>query len=153
MTLQRTTVRTLLSSMAIAPVLVFGACESETEETRGESSTIPDNTSMVDEFQMAMRSQIAQLDRQIDLMDERAEDLGEDSREQYAETMEAIRQQRNEFEVALMDLQAETGAAWAELKAGLEQSWNDLTSAVDDAEQQYFDDGAGDGESDNGTEG
>ena len=99
---------------------------------------------------MAMRSQIAQLDRQIDLLDERAEDLGEDTREQYNEAIEAIKQQRNEFEVALMDLQAETGAAWAEVKAGLEQSWNDLTNAVDETQQEFFND---DGNGDDGSTG
>ncbi len=137
--------RVLFSSLLLAPVLALGACESETEENRGESSTIPDNTSVIDEYQMAMRSQIAQLNRQIALLDERAEDLGEAAREQYNQSIEAIKQQRNEFEVALTNLQAETGAAWAEVKVGLEQSWNDITAAVDETRQEFFDeDGDGD---------
>ena len=152
MQFQFTNARILISSLALAPILALGACEneSEPEDTRGESSTIPDNTTVIDEYQMAMRSQIAQLDRQIDLLDERAKDLGEDTREQYNEAIEAIKQQRNEFEVALMDLQAETGAAWAEVKAGLEQSWNDLTNAVDETQQEFFND---DGNGDDGSTG
>lgn len=137
--------RVLFSSLLLAPVLALGACESETEENRGESSTIPDNTSVIDEYQMAMRSQIAQLNRQIALLDERAEDLGEDAREQYNQSIEAIKQQRNEFEVALTNLQAETGAAWAEVKVGLEQRWNDITAAVDETRHEFFnDEGGGD---------
>ncbi|MFB3431465.1 MAG: hypothetical protein ABL309_11140 [Phycisphaerales bacterium] len=142
--------RVLFSSLLLAPVLALGACESETEETRGESSTIPDNTSVIDEYQMAMRSQIAQLNRQIALLDERAEDLGEDARERYNQSIEAIKQQRNEFEVALTNLQAETGAAWAEVKVGLERSWNDITTAVDETRQEFFN---GEGDDDNAPTG
>ncbi|MCR9218200.1 MAG: hypothetical protein NXI14_13490 [bacterium] len=142
--------RVLFSSLLLAPVLTLGACESETEETRGESSTIPDNTSVIDEYQMAMRSQIAQLNRQIALLDERAEDLGEDARERYNQSIEAIKQQRNEFEVALTNLQAETGAAWAEVKVGLERSWNDITTAVDETRQEFFN---GEGDDDNAPTG
>lgn len=135
-----------LFTLGLCILVAIGGCDSSetgdadvevrTEQNDGGAET-GDLASQVEEYQIAMRQQVAQLNRQIELLDERAEDLGEDSREAYDEAIQAVKEQRNELELALVELEVSTRAAWQEIRVGLDGSWEDLQDSLAAAGRQF----------------
>lgn len=60
-----------------------------------------------------------------------------DMRIEYEMHLDALRKQREETSVKLKELQATSGDAWKELKAGLDVAWTAMHEAVEKAAAHF----------------
>jgi chromosome segregation ATPase len=113
--------------------------ENETSANNSEAAAPVDSDleSRIEAYRVAMQQQIGRLDRQIELLEDDASQLESDTREVYDATMQEIKEERDELELAIVELEASTMAAWDELKSGLDGSWEDLEQAVAAAGRQF----------------
>jgi len=147
-----------LTKLAVIPALAaglsLGACERTQDETGAPGGTatpangtadITDDTTPdavqreVTAFRDTMNRRLEEVNREIQTLEDRSDDIAENMRQTYRDTLDNLRMQRNEFESRLAAAEANTRDAWAQMRAGLEASWEEITDALQAARQQYED--------------
>lgn len=152
-TAYRRTIPTRLFALPLCiAALALTGCDGNDEEERTTPSDVTDQAGEtvdttgdlveqeVNEFRENMQREIAQLNREIELLDERADSIDENTREGYDNAMRDLRERRDAIEMRLVELEVNTQAAWVEVRAGLERSWQELSEALADARDQFGDD-------------
>lgn len=140
-----------LTGITIAPILaatlLIASCEQETSETTIDDVTQPAGEAAdaaaelvrqeVRDFRESMNREIAQLNREIELLGEQGADLADDAREAYERSIADLRERRDNLQDRIGELEVESREAWSELRSGLERSWQELSDAVRAAKQQF----------------
>lgn len=82
------------------------------------------------------------MDKRIDEMESRArqdwQDLSEDIRQRREATLRALQEQRDELAKQYDQMQASSSDAWEEVKKGFIDSYNTLSSSLNDAQSELF---------------
>lgn len=75
------------------------------------------------------------LDEDIKVLQAQAEKLDRSTLRRLHKKIEELEEHRREVRARMAGLR--TGAAWEDLKHGVEQAWQDLTKAFEDAREEF----------------
>lgn len=108
------------------------------DETRDALETAGEfTTQSVDNFRASMRRQLAELDRDIERLENRASELTGQARVEAEQAVAELSAMRDTFAQRLDNAQADTATAWRDLRGGLERGWDELSSATDRALDRF----------------
>ncbi|MGI0120007.1 coiled coil domain-containing protein [Zooshikella sp. RANM57] len=93
--------------------------------------------SMKDTYEKKLQEQLDHWNEEIDRLKSKAGHVKEDTRHEYHEQLEHIRQKRQEAHAKLQELKAASDDAWEDLKAGIELAWDSLSEAVKSAASRF----------------
>lgn len=90
-----------------------------------------------EEFLAEMRSQIDKLDAEIDRLAAKTEPLRAEARAEAENTLNVLRQKRDDLKVRFEAAREASEPAWAEIKAGFSNALEDLKRAFNNAEEKF----------------
>jgi len=90
-----------------------------------------------EEYVEKMKAQVAELTAKIDLWKAKADKAEASAKIEFHQQLDALRHKRDAIQAKVTDLQTAGEGAWESLKSGVEQSWNDLKRAADDAAAKF----------------
>ncbi len=94
---------------------------------------------MVDksEYIEKAKARLDQWNAEIEKLKAKADEAEADAKVGYQKQIEEIRAQRDEAEKKMKEMQAASGDAWHEMKAGLDKAWDDLGKAFQNAMARF----------------
>lgn len=84
----------------------------------------------VDDFRDRMALEIENLNRELETIDDRAADLGAETRQRYEDALAELRDRRDELEERIQQLEVSSRARWTEMRAEIEAAWTQLTDNI-----------------------
>ena len=138
-------VRGLLTIMLLLAMGVFTGC-GENEQDQGKTEKVSaedvkektmeayDATKAYTQEQMKafheqMKTRLAEYNDDIDKLQAKMEELGEDARVKAEQPMAELRQKRDDVSKKLQELGSSGGNAWEQLKSGIDAAMEDLGNA------------------------
>ena len=138
-------VRKLLIIMLLLAVGVFTGC-GDKEQDQGKTEKVSaedvkektmeayDATKAYTQEQMKafheqMKTRLAEYNDDIDKLQAKMEELGEDARVKAEQPMAELRQKRDDVSKKLQELGSSGGNAWEQLKSGIDAAMEDLGNA------------------------
>ncbi len=88
-------------------------------------------------YEERFRVQLAEWQAEIEKLQARAEKAKTDARIGYLEEVEKLRKQQQEAERRFSALQQSGSGAWEDMKAGADQAWNNLETAMKKAAARF----------------
>jgi RecA-family ATPase len=88
-------------------------------------------------YQKGMQATLDDYKKKIADLDAKAATLKEESKAQFAKEMEKLKAQEQELTKKWIAFKSDTGTAWENMKAGLDNSMNELKKSYDQA-ASYF---------------
>ena len=140
--------------MGVGAALLMGACDREGESGEQQSGKVTpgDVTEQASET-ARMAGELAQqqveaykaqaqegletVNASIDAIAQRADNLSGEAKVRAQQTLESLRQQRDQYRQRLAEASADSKAAWEEIKGGLDRAWSELRSATDSAMNEF----------------
>ena len=137
--------------LALLPVCAFSlALASCEEETAVDDTTAPitrddwtapgvDRTGApadptvnqeVSDFRDRMAEELDELDRELALIDERADNLRDDVRDRYEDALVELRDRRDNLEERIQQIEVDSRARWVEMRTEIEAAWTQLTDNI-----------------------
>lgn len=92
------------------------------------------------EYVQKLRNQLEEWDYELDRLEHRLEDLGNEGRRRAEEKLEEARQYRRDVEGKLKKLESSTGNALEDIREGLELAWDGLKTGFAAARSEFEDD-------------
>ena len=99
--------------------------------------TDPAVSSEIDEFVDRLRSQLKDWELQVEKLKTQSESLSGDAKTAINEQLEKMRAHRDDTTRKMKDLQDSSGEAWAEIRSGLESSWETMQDAFKRAREHF----------------
>ena len=90
-----------------------------------------------EEYGKKMQTALDDYKKKIQELDAKAATIKEESKAQYAKEMEKLKAQEQELAKKLTALKSDTGAAWENIKTGLDNSLNELNKSYDQAASHF----------------
>ncbi|MFY0991825.1 hypothetical protein [Halomonas sp. C05BenzN] len=90
-----------------------------------------------DDFIERMKANLDAWNAEIERLAARAREAGEEARVRYHDDIERLKQRRDETRELLEELEQTGEAAWGTLRQGVEESWQRLRKAFDDAASHF----------------
>jgi molecular chaperone DnaK (HSP70) len=88
-------------------------------------------------YQEKIEEQLKELANKIEVLVAKAEKAKEDAKEKYAPQIEALRAKQESVRQTLEGLKEPGGAAWNDLKKGIDSAISDLKAAVQNAVARF----------------
>jgi len=85
------------------------------------------------EYVEKLSAQMVEWDAQIDLLKDKAESATPEEKFEYATAIAALQFKRDEAAVKLQGISAASDDEWEDLKAGMEQVWDEIRTIFHDA--------------------
>jgi len=92
-----------------------------------------------EEFQRRAQANLRELDERIADLQDRAEDAGQESRQQYQRLLEELRRRRDVAREKVARLKDASADNWEDIRAGAGQALDDLQQAYDQARTRFKD--------------
>ncbi len=73
----------------------------------------------------------------IEALEARASEAAADAKIEYFEQIDNLKKHQRDSQAKLDDLRQSSDSAWEDMKAGMEQSWNSLEKAVNNAASRF----------------
>jgi chromosome segregation ATPase len=90
-----------------------------------------------DAYVKKLKAKMEELNAEIDKMAAKAKDAEADAQIAYSNRLEDLRAKRKDVEEKLAQVQQAGGAAWQDLKQGLENSWDILKMSFSKAKSEF----------------
>jgi uncharacterized coiled-coil DUF342 family protein len=90
-----------------------------------------------DDYVKKMHAKLDQWNADIDRLEAKMKAASSDVRVVYQRQLDQLRAQRDEAVYRLRHLRESSGAAWEELRAGMELAWEALSEALQSAKSQF----------------
>ena len=88
-------------------------------------------------FREETETRLADYQKEIDQLESKAEELGEDAKERAEERLAALREKRDEVSEKLKELSSSSGEAWEQVKSGINAALKDLGNAYEKAVAEF----------------
>lgn len=88
-------------------------------------------------YQQKLEARLDQWRADIDKLEAKAAEAGADARLKYQNEVKALRAKQDEARKKLEELGEAQGAAWKDLKSGVETAWDNLGKAVRNAADRF----------------
>jgi|GEM_PF-7063800 len=88
------------------------------------------------EFVATIREGLEKVDSEIAQIETQSEELSEDARAEFDETLAALKEKREELQRKLDDADSAGADAWIDLRSGISETWTELKASVNDANQE-----------------
>lgn len=93
-----------------------------------------------EEYIQKLRNQLEEWDYELDRLEHRVEDLGNEARERAKQKLEDAREYRREVEGKLKKLESAAGEALQDIRDGIELAWDGLKTGFAAARSEFEDD-------------
>jgi multidrug resistance efflux pump len=90
-----------------------------------------------EEYQGKMEAQLSEWGAEIDKLKARADNAAADTRQDYCDQIEALRDKQAVMRMKLQELKTSNDGAWWDLKEGLDHSWNEIKDSFHKAAARY----------------
>jgi len=84
----------------------------------------------VDDFRLRMADELDELDRELAIIDERADNLRDDVRDRYEDALVELRDRRDNLEERIQQIEVGSRARWVEMRTEIEAAWTQLTDNI-----------------------
>lgn len=88
-------------------------------------------------YQQTMEDRLGQIGAKIDELQARTQQAGADTRIKLEEQIETLKAKRDAVNQRLEEFNTAGESAWESLKVGLQNAWEDLNSAVEEAAAKF----------------
>lgn len=89
------------------------------------------------EYQKAMRKNIAEIERNIAELRDQASKMASDSRKEFNKEITALEKQRDELKLKLDQVSKSSGRAWVRLRSGMDKAWTEMRAAFANAQKEF----------------
>lgn len=93
-----------------------------------------------EEYIQKLRKQLEEWDYELDRLEHRVEDLGNEARERAKQKLEDAREYRRDVEGKLKKLEGAAGEALQDIRDGIELAWDGLKTGFAAARSEFEDD-------------
>lgn len=90
-------------------------------------------------YEKQLEGQLEEWDATIDQYKAKAKQASGEAQAQYYEQIEALKAQQKTAREKLNDFKNKSGAAWEDMKAGMESAWDSLGNAIRSAASRFDD--------------
>jgi hypothetical protein len=90
-----------------------------------------------DEYQAKMETQLSEWGKEIDQLKARADKSATDTMQGYSDEIEALRSKQAVMKMKLQELKTSNEGIWADLREGLDNSWNEIRDSFKKAASRF----------------
>ncbi|MEX0669620.1 MAG: hypothetical protein WD060_04080 [Pirellulales bacterium] len=94
-------------------------------------------TQAKEDFEMRLKSSLADMDTEIEKLHEKGLALKDEARTRWNEKMVDLKVKQEAARKKLDELGKSTGEAWGRLEKGTQSAWDDLQKAFQDAAKEF----------------
>ena len=90
-----------------------------------------------EEYQKKLDAQLEQYQQKIDALQAQGRVMTQDAKDTLNEKLETLRDKKEALQQRAVELESKSGKAWEDLKAGIDESMEDLNNALEKAASHF----------------
>ena len=120
--------------LIVAPALLLGCTERQQDAAEDfEDATESAMAAEMRDFRAGMKNTMAEADEELAELEARAEAVGEEVDEEWAQAVNGLREERREFARNWEQMEAASEAEWRETRTQMSQQWNEFEAGLTQA--------------------